>query len=192
MFVIHVYEYGAKFNICHISMWRAGQQAGILAGSGRQEPVVVLQELPNASLRFHFDTGSDEGPCVVEGVLQDAAQDPSVNAVHIRVLPEPVQGRDQEEVWVDLPRLLQRRQGLLHSLSKAMELRHVHQVRVRCHFLVLKTSPCSRHGRDARAGEKQQYLMQKPDRLCTSSESRSWLQVRDTDGSRWWASDWLY
>ena len=50
--------------------------------ASRQGPLVVFQELPNPSLRLHFDTDSDEGPRLVEGVLQDAAQDPEVNAVH--------------------------------------------------------------------------------------------------------------
>ena len=67
--------------------------------------------------------------------------------------------------------------------------RHVHQGRVRCHFLVLRESPCSRPVRDVRAGENSEYDVQKPDRLCTSSESRTWLQVRDTELRSGWVSD---
>ena len=129
----------------------------------------MFQELPNPSLRLHFDTDSDEGPRLVEGVLQDAAQDPEVNAVHIRVLPKPVQGRDQDPIRVDLPRLLQLGQGLLNSLRELRCSWHVRQVRVRGHFLVLAKCRCIRHVRDAGAGEGQESEVQKPDRLCTSS-----------------------
>ena len=93
------------------------------------EPAVVLQELPNATLRFVFHADADGRPRAVVAVLHEAPQDPIVDVPDIRRCPKAVQGRHQDQIGIDLLRLYVDdlcAQGLFHSLSQLGELPRVH------------------------------------------------------------------
>ena len=60
---------------------KQGRQVGWL--TGRQEPVVVLQELLDAFRRLDLDADACQGPGPIERVLLEAPQDPTMYAGHI-------------------------------------------------------------------------------------------------------------
>ena len=100
-----------------ILIWQA-------AGSGRLgyvEPVVVLQEQLQALFGFDLDTHTSLRSGPVVGVLHDAEQDPPMDALDIRCCLQPVQGRHQDKIGIQLPRVLGMCiviNALVHSLSK--------------------------------------------------------------------------